>query len=279
MADLIDLLAAVEDCPAGESGALLVDGDQDGTVLGSVFVEAGRVCWAASPGRRERLRDLLHSHAARPVDEVELDDAFAACRDAQRPLGELLVERGLVSEDGLRAALKQHTVESLIVQCDGLPRPVTWVRHRRRGYHARFTFSPVELLAAAGAQLYPSVSTDAGPGVRFDLPGASTVGSFAIGDDDLPVAVWAAGAGAARVRDLLGLGEWAAAALTVCNGFSPAAIGRALASITGSAALGWRSTRRLVHAAVIDDPSELPRAIAELAHRGLPAVLASRVPT
>ncbi|MBC7978348.1 MAG: hypothetical protein H7138_25465, partial [Myxococcales bacterium] len=221
MADLIDLLAAVEDCPPDESGAFLVDGDHDGRVLGSVFVESGRVCWAAAPGRSDRLRDLLHRHAARALDELELDDVFAACRDAQRPLGELLVERGLVSDDGLRAALKQHTVESLIAQCDGLPRPVTWVRHRRRGYHARFTFSPVELLAAAGAQLYPVEAADVGHGVRFDLPGASMVGSFAIGDADLPVAVWAAGAGDARVRDLLGLGEWAAAALTICNGFSP----------------------------------------------------------
>ncbi|MEO7731533.1 MAG: DUF4388 domain-containing protein, partial [Kofleriaceae bacterium] len=158
MADLVELLAAVEDCSPHESGAFLVDGDGDGTVRGSVFVETGRVCWAAAPGRSGRLRDLLHRHSARPVDDVELDDAFAACRQAQRPLGELLVERGLVSDEGLRAALKQHTVESLIAQCDGLPRPVTWVRHRRRGYHARFTFAPVELLAAAGAQLYPHES-------------------------------------------------------------------------------------------------------------------------
>jgi hypothetical protein len=279
VADLVQLLAAVEDCPPDESGAFLVDGDHEGEVLGSVFVETGRVCWAAAPGRSGRLRDLLHRHSARPLNDVELDDAFAACRAAQRPLGELLVERGLVSDGGLRAALKQHTVESLIAQCDGMPRPVTWVPHRRRGYHARFTFTPVELLAAAGAQLYPNWSLGAEPEWMFDLPGASTLGSFAIGDEDQPVAVWAAGAGAARVRDLLGLGDWAAAALAVCNGFSPAAMDRALASVTGAAALGWRSNRRLVHAAVIDDPSILAQVIAELAERGVSAVLSSRVPT
>ena len=277
MADLVDLLAAVEDCP-DESGAFVVD-DHAGAVLGSVFVETGRVCWAAATGRSGRLRDLLHRHSARPIGEVELDDAFAACRDAQLPLGELLVERGLVSDDGLRAALKQHTVESLITQCDGQPRPVTWVRHRRRGYHARFTFTPIELLAAAGAQLYPTESLRAEADVRFDVPGASTMGSFAIGDDDQPVAVWATGRGAARVRDLLGLGDWAAAALDVCNGFSPAAMARAVAGVTGPAALGWRSTRRLVHAAVIDDPLVLAEVVADLARRGVSAVLSSRGPT
>ena len=53
---------------------------------------------------------------------------------------------------------------------------------------------------------------------------------------------------------------------------------RAIASVTGSAALGWRSTRRLVHAAVIDEPSALAHVVAELANRQLPAVLSSRVP-
>lgn len=279
MAELAGLLAAVEDRPADESGAFLVDDDRDGQVIGSVFVETGRVCWAAAPGRSGRLRDLLRRHSARRIDDAELDDAFAVCRDARRPLGELLVERGLVSDDGLRAALKQHTVESLIAQCDGTPRPVTWVPHRRRGYAARFTFTPVELLAAAGAQLYPEESADATPEFVVALPGASTIGSFAIGDEDLPVVVWASGPSSSSVRDLLGLGDWAAAALAVCNGFSQAAMERALSVVTGSAAVGWRSSRRLIHAAVIDDPKLLATAVAALAHRGVAAVLSARIPT
>lgn len=275
MAELAGLLAAVEDRPPDESGAFLVDDDGDGQTVGSVFVETGRVCWAAAPGRSGRLRDLLHRHSARQLADAELDDAFAACRDAQRPLGELLVERGMVSDDGLRAALKQHTVESLIAQCDGVPRPVTWVPHRRRGYSARFTFTPVELLAAAGAQLYPAEA----PSVVVELPGASTIGSFAIGDEELPVALWASGSAASSVRDLLGLGDWAAAALAVCNGFSPAAMERAIAKISGPAAIAWRSSRRLVHAAVIDEPGDLASAVADLAWRGMGAVLSARIPT
>ena len=276
MANLVDLLAAVDDRPASECGAFVVDGGH-GAMLGSVFVETGRVCWAAAAGRSGRLRDLLHRHSARPLDEVELDAVFEDCRGAHRPLCEVLLERGLVSDDGLREALKQHTVESLIAQCDGSDRPAVWVPHRQRGYRARHTFSPIELLAAAGALLYPAELASADLGLLAELP-AQTAGSFAIDDEDQPVAVWTTGTRAWRVRALLELGDWAAAALGVCNGFSSAAMQRAVATVTGSAALGWRSARRLVHAAVIDEPAALAQLVAELADRRLPAVLSSRVP-
>jgi hypothetical protein len=235
------------------------------------------VCWAATPGRGRRLRDLLRRHAGRALDDHELDRAFADCRDAGLPLGELLIERGLVSDDGLRTALKQHTVESLIAQCDGTPVPATWVPHRHRGYHARFTFSPVELLAAAGAQLYPTESVGAGDLAMAELP-TVVAGSFAIGDDDEPVAVWTSGGAAWRVRELVDLGGWAAAALAVCNGFSAAVMDRAVAGATGATAIAWRSSRRLIHAAVIHDPMVLKCGVTALAQRGLPAVLSSRVP-
>jgi hypothetical protein len=276
MTNLVDLLAAVDDRPPTEAGAFVIDGDDLGSVHGTVFVENGRVCWAAAAGRSGRLRDLLHCNSARPIEDVELDDAFAECRGTRRPLCELLAERGLIGDDGLRAALKQHTIESLIAQCDGSDRPVIWVPHRRRGYHARFTFSPIELLAAAGAQLYPTESAGADLGLAA-LPAAQTAGSFAIGDEDEPIAVWTTGS-AWRVRDLLELGDWAAAALAVCNGFSPAVLERAVAGMTGATAVGWRSTRRLVHAAVIDEQTALASIVAELADRRLPAVVSSRIP-
>jgi hypothetical protein len=81
-----------------------------------------------------------------------------------------------------------------------------------------------------------------------------------------------------RPADLQGLGDWAAAALAACNGFSPQVMQRAVASVTDTAVLGWRAARRLVHAAVIAEPAALADAVAELARRRLPAVLSSRVP-
>ena len=278
MANLIDLLAAVDDRPASESGAFVVDDERDGAVLGSVFVETSRVCWAAATGRGARLRALLREHAARALDDATLDDVFARCRDEQCALGTVLVERELLSEHGLRAALKQHTVESLIAQCDGSDRAITWVPHRQRGYRARFTFPPMELLAAAGAELYPTEAAGAGGGIEFVRTAALTASSFAIGDADEAVAVRVAGTTVLAVRELLALGEWAAAALSVCNGFSPTVMARAIASVTGASALGWRSARRIVHVAVIDDRAVLPDLIAELTRRGHPAVLSSRLP-
>jgi len=275
MVNLVDLLAAVDERPASESGAFVIDSDD--ALRGSVLVETSRVCWAQSPGRSARLRDLLRHHAVRELDDAELDEAFASCRDENRPLGDLLAERELVSHLGLRAALKQHTVESLIAQCDGSSDPVTWVPHRER-YHARFTFPPIELLAAAGAELYPCEAEGAELGLEAVVPAARTAGSFAIGDADEPVAVCVAGTATLPVRDLLALGDWAAAALAACNGFSPAVMAHVVAAVTGAAVLGWRTARRVVHVAVIDHPAALARAVAVLALRGLPAVLTARAP-
>lgn len=276
MANIVDLLAAVDDRPASESGAFVVD--RGGAVLGSVFVETSQVCWAAAAGRGGRLRDLLREHAERELDDAELDDVFARCRDEHRPLGDVLVERELLSDHGLRAALKQHTVESLIAQCDGSHRAATWVPHRHCGYRARFTFPPMELLAAAGAELYPSEAAGACAGIDVARDTALAAASFAIGDAEEAVAVRVAGHAVLAVRDLLALGEWAAAALAVCNGFSPTVLARGIASGDGPAALGWRSGRRLVHAAVIDERAALPELVAALARRGHPTVLSSKLP-
>ncbi|HEY0989251.1 MAG TPA: hypothetical protein VGD80_19415, partial [Kofleriaceae bacterium] len=95
--------------------------------------------------------------------------------------------------------------------------------------------------------------------------------------EDAPSAVWTTGR-PWRVRDRLALGDGAAAALAVCNGFSPAVLQRAIAGMTGAAAVGWRSARRLVHAAVIDEPAALAHIVAELTDRHLPAVVSSRIP-
>jgi hypothetical protein len=274
MPSLVELLTAIDELPAGESGAFVVD---DGAApLGSVFVEGTRVCWAAAAGRSRRLRDLLRRHAPGHLDDATLDQAFAECRAEQRPLGEHLVARGLVSEDSLRVALKQHTVESLIAQCDHPDGQATWVGHRRRGYHARFAFAPVELLAAAGAELYAaeSASVDDHP----LAPPAVTAGTFAIADDGQPVLVRAAGAAAGKLRDLLDLGSWATAALDVGNGFSAAVLDRAVASAHGPVALGWRSARKLINAAILDAPGPLARAVAELARRRAPTVISTRLP-
>src|SRR5262249_22740406 len=99
----LDLLAAVDDLPQSESGAIMVDAE--GTIVGSVLAEDRRVCWAAAASNGRRLRDLLRRYSAITLTDLELERIFLACRTQGRPLGETLVERGLCSEEAMQAAL------------------------------------------------------------------------------------------------------------------------------------------------------------------------------
>src|SRR5688572_27436364 len=79
-----------------------------------ILVENNRLCWAVAAGMRRRLHDILRSHSNLPIGDAELEALYARCRNDHQPLGETLVAEGLVSPEHLRAALKQHTVESLL---------------------------------------------------------------------------------------------------------------------------------------------------------------------
>lgn len=284
MADLADLLVAVDERAAGESGAFLVE-EASGAIRGSVLVEDRRVCWAAIPGGAARLRYLLRHHAERSLADAELDEVIRVCQGAPRALGELLIERGIASDRGLGAALRRHIVESLIAQCGAAESAIRWLPHRRQGYGARHAFAPIGLLADAGALLHPGevaqIDRDLAPDLAGD-PTTEIAGSFAIGDDEEAVVVQARiderGPGDLRVRDLLWLGSWAVAALGACDGFSAAVLRRGASSAPGRAALGWRAGRRLVHAATIDRPAELTRAIDALCDRRIPTVFTTSVP-
>jgi hypothetical protein len=240
------LLAAVEALPPRAAGAFVIaaaDGDQ----LGAVLVDANRVCCAAVAGRGHTLRDLLSG---------SLDEDTAS---------------GL-----LRRALERHTVESLI-HLDGCAGVATWTPHRADSYHPRCSFGTVELLAAVNVALYP---TEADGAAELDawLPIGTAGATFVVGDDDEPVVVRERDGDRIGLAGAAELGAWATSALDITRGFSPAAMGRALAAATGRAALAWRPRRRLVHAAVFEDTAALARTVAELERRGLPAVLSARPP-
>jgi len=238
------LLAAVEALPAWAAGAFVVE-TAARHALGALLAEGPRVCWGAVAGHERRLRDLLHLPSAAPAAEQ-------------------------------RAALRQHTVESLI-RLDGCGGDVRWVPHRRGGYQPRWTFTAAELLAAVGAALYAGEA--AGAAALDELvPDAAIGASFVVGDDGEAVTVYELCGDRLGVAALVELGGWATAALDVTRGFSAAAMAQALAAAQRRAALAWRGGRRLVHAMVIDDPSALARAVAELDRRGIPAVLSTRAP-
>lgn len=174
-----------------------------------------------------------------------------------------------------RTALRQHSIESLTALVADDEPTITWIP-RAQPLHAEAPFAPAELLAAVGARLYADEAEAA------ELPGDLPVGaSYAIGDDGEVVVVRELGGARLGVPALVGLGEWASAALDVTHGFTRKMIARALADHAGPIAIGWRSARRVVHAALLDharDATRVADLLATLELRRFPVVLSVRVP-
>lgn len=244
------ILGAIEGLAPERSGAFVV-ATADGRPFGAVLADGFRVCWAVVAGQNRRLRDLLQLPAETPFDPRELT----------------------------RAALKQHTIESL-VRMDGCVGTVRWIAHRRDGYRPRHTFGVAEVLAGVGAQLYATETAEVIAAGDLDeiIPAGAIGASFAIGDDDDAVLVREIRGERMSLAALAELGTWAIAALGITRGFSPAAMKRALDAARGPVAVAWRASRRILHTMVIDDPRQVARVVNELDRRGLPAVL-STTPT
>lgn len=200
---VLDVVARCEERGA-ESGLLNFGAP---TSRGGVFVEAGRVCWAAASGLGRRLSDLLAQHAS--LRGVDLDALHARCTAVGKPLGRALMEEGLIAPDQLEAALRQHSAESLVEICRHADTP-TWIPRLGPGYAPRLTFRPIELLCdavalfrhdarvRAQAQL-AELAGDHGAAVAFVIDLASTT--------PLPIAE----VGGVTLRDAMALGRWSTA--------------------------------------------------------------------
>lgn len=263
------LLAGVDRLAPDARGAFVLEAD-GGRCVGSLLVEGNRVCWAAAARLRHRLRDLLLSSPAqrlvRSIDAHEVDPAESLHR-----------EESLLASAEVAAVVRQHTIESLIA-LDGARAASSWVPHRRDGYRARFTFGAAQLLAAVGGELYAAQTAGAEQALSQIVPSGSVGASFALDEDGQPVPVGVVAGDRLGLDGLVELGDWANAALGATAGFSSAIMARVAAGVTGPAALGWRTGRRLIHAAVIDDPLALAGVVAEVEQRGHPAVLSARAP-
>src|SRR5262249_5872261 len=106
-----ELLHVFERVPSDASGALVRE-QSDGTMAGALLVEHGRVCWAMRRRYPRRLTDIL-ADEQNTLSPAQLDEVFAMCRRERRPLGETLIERGMVSLPILHRALLRHTCEAL----------------------------------------------------------------------------------------------------------------------------------------------------------------------
>ncbi len=143
-----DCLMSVDELGEGATGAF-VFGDPASSV-GAILVEKGRICWAVASGFSRRLTDLLR-HQSEPAIPLEKIEAIVSrCRGEGGPLGEALVQAQLVTEQGLRSALKQQTSEAVAVIA-GSGHLGRFLPHRKATYDPKYCFSTTEILGAVGS--------------------------------------------------------------------------------------------------------------------------------
>jgi hypothetical protein len=211
-----DACMLIDDLGPSATGEIVVSG-VDGP-KGAVFVERGRVCWAAARGLARRLSELLGSRAA--IGAHAMEEVFVTCKAERIPLGEHLVSRGLLRSEDLREALLQHTVECLHQLCTPDARAAFSLRSGR-GYSPRFTFATTELLAHLGAATHPDVAARLRPVLEASFGEEGWAAAFVRSPTSAwpePIAVH--GSAPRAVRALLRFGKWAASALDVSVAFS-----------------------------------------------------------
>jgi len=231
---LLRLLRGIDGLPRGATGALACT-DLD-SPQGTVLIEDRRICWAAASDMENRLTGLLRAQSQAPLSPIAFEEVYQECHRENMPLGETLVARGLVSSDGLRRALRQHTAEAIARLSTAAGLTLTWAFNRTKRYNAQFTFGTPELLCCIGALGLEPLAEEADRTLREVTPDRAVGVAFLTGADHaLPVAQVSAERWCCQ--SLLDLGEWALAA--VGSGASEESV---LASDTvNSLKRAWRS--------------------------------------
>lgn len=164
--------------------------------VGGVFVDEGRIAWAAAPGTRHFLTDRLVSAGA---DGNQMQELLAEARRTGVPLGQLVVDRGLMKASAFAEVLYEHTVESL---SDMTSQRVSRIEpHARRGgtFAMAFTFPMVPVLAETARRVVPSRA------VVPQVGGDPLIAVELSVVDGRPVPVRVLGAHAPKLSELLSL--------------------------------------------------------------------------
>lgn len=204
---------------------------------GAVFIERGRICWAAAHGLAPRLTQLLVARAAIPPPEME--SIFRACKAERTPLGEHLIRIGILRPEDLRGALLQHTVESLGRLCAS-PACATWCPRPGNGYSPQFTFTTAELFAFAGGERHRGLLEEIGPILQHSFDsgwGAAFVRSEECAYPE-PIAMF--GNRISQTKPLLRMGQWAASVLDVVAAFNDASALLAVKRESSSSLVAFR---------------------------------------
>ena len=147
----LDVCAFVDELDAEAVGEIfLADGERG---LGTVFVEHGKICWAAARGMARRFTELLVANTGASSEVVQR--VIMDCIVERAPLGERLLQAQVVDAQQLRSTILQHTAESLSAACAD-PSSGIWSPRRLRGYASRFAFDTEEVLAEVVRRCSPT---------------------------------------------------------------------------------------------------------------------------
>lgn len=259
---LCALLEMIDDVHAGESGSIVFGGSSRGIVL----VQSGRVCWASSPSVATRLSHRLRSDSA--AGDRKLAAIFSECRDSGKPFGQTLVARGLVTFEALRAALLQHTAETLLqLASDPAPR---WVPARIDRYDRSFTFTSAELLTHSADSWWGPLSAEARKELAAALGDRGAVGLaflHAAGATDTIIPVGIAGAPDLNAKELLSAGRAAVSLMRSANPIGGRLVAGACAD--GRTFIAWLD-RGVYYVVVAPLRSELAFIVAHVSRRPNP---------
>lgn len=216
----LDICAFVDRLELGAVGELVVRTED--AVCGAVFIERGRICWAYARGLAARLTQLLMAPSG--VDAATMEGLYRRCKAERVPLGELLVDYGIVTPEQLHAALLEHTAESLAALPSRCAEGVLCLR-ASGGYSPRFTFSTSELLARTLAVADERAATNASAVLEscFALDREDEWGAaFVRAGNAVPLPVAVRGSPPSTATALLRVGRWAASAIDVATAFQGA---------------------------------------------------------
>ncbi len=153
--DSVISVTLVDLAKVGATGELVCSCEQRSA---RIFVNSGRVAWARDCRRHRAFTSHLKHHAR--LDTPAIEAVVAECCATKRPIGEMLVERKLATEEQVRAALRHQIEFALhIDECRGEGR-TAFIPHSYGTYDVRFTFEACELISEAGTALSESRSQD-----------------------------------------------------------------------------------------------------------------------
>lgn len=227
-AAVLPLLERVEQLPDA-TGALIFGTGEDNH--GIVLIEQGRICWAVASSMKRRLVDLLRHQAEPTLTKASIESVYNDCRALNKPLGECLVESGLITDLGLWRALRQHNSEAIaVIAAKMLSTEGEFQHHKHHRYDARFTYSTTEVLVTLGALGDPSVATLARLELKRCVPEGSRGAAYTRDRDGTGIIpIGEVGTADVSSETLMDMGAWATSTLDVAS-----AVANEVRAVTGT---------------------------------------------